>query len=90
MTLLATVIVLGLAGGLFFAWRDMARRPQAWAPYLRERFWLRAMGWTAVLTVAAVVGSGLAGGGLTGVLPALGGAAFAVSWGCWVWSKGNR
>lgn len=90
MTALATAIVLGLTVALTLAAPHMARSPEAWAPYLRERFWQRAMGWTVVLTVAAALGAGLArGGAVTTALLVLGGALFVVAFGCWIWSKGS-
>jgi hypothetical protein len=53
--------MLLLTAGVFAVWRAQTRDATRWHRWFKERAWLRAMAWTATLTIAAGLGSLLSG-----------------------------
>lgn len=60
--LVTALVMIGLTGSVFVIWRAQAQDPTRWHRWFGQRVWLRAMAWTAGITLAAVAGSLAAGG----------------------------
>jgi hypothetical protein len=85
---LATAAIMILATiGLFGAAIAMTRHPRRWRSLFLERTWLRAMAWAAGLSLAALLGSALAGGTLTNAVLLLGGGALLLTFTAWTLAK---
>ncbi|MFL5816648.1 MAG: hypothetical protein ACJ76L_03510 [Conexibacter sp.] len=81
---LAAVVMVALTVALGGAGISLSRRPDRWRSVFTERFWLRWVAWTIVLTAAGVAGSVAGGGTLVVPMVAIGLTSLVFAGAMWV------